>query len=159
SENYLATHHGRDQIQEMELAATEEGKILGYRTRVLVNMGAYLMIITPGTPLLGAFVYCGPYGGECYSIEFTGVFTTTTPTDAYRGAGRPEATYCIERTVDALARRVGKDPIEIRRMNFLPSFSEPTPSPGGLTLDSGHYEPAFDKAFALVCRADRRKEQ
>src|SRR5438105_4729733 len=99
SENYLATHHGRDQIQEMELAATEEGKILGYRTRVLVNMGAYLMIITPGTPLLGAFVYCGPYGGECYSIEFTGVFTTTTPTDAYRGAGRPEATYCIERTI------------------------------------------------------------
>src|SRR5207248_9127491 len=127
--------------------------------RVLVNMGAYLMIITPGTPLLGAFVYCGPYGGECYSIEFTGVFTTTTPTDAYRGAGRPEATHCTERTVDARARRVGKDPIEIRRMNFLPSFTEPTPSPGGLTLDSGDYDTAFQKALDLVGYDDIRKEQ
>src|SRR5204862_4708522 len=123
AENYLATHHGRDQIQQMELAADEEGRIRGYRGQILVNMGAYLMIITPGTPLLGAFVYCGAYGGEAYHVEFTGVFTNTVPTDAYRGAGPPEATYAIERAIEALARKVGKDPIEIRRLNFLPSFS------------------------------------
>jgi len=159
SENYLATHHGRDQIQEMELAADESGKILGYRARILVNMGAYLMIITPGTPLLGAFVYCGPYGGEAYQVEFTGVFTNTTPTDAYRGAGRPEATYAIERSIDALARRVGKDPVEIRRMNFLPPFTEPTPSIGGLSIDSGNYEATLDVALEMVGYEQLRKEQ
>src|SRR6266542_1271515 len=146
SENYLATHHGRD-------------KILGYRDRILVNMGAYLMIITPGTPLLGAFVFCGPYGGEAYHIEFTGVFTTTVPTDAYRGAGRPEAAYAMERSIDALARQVGRDPVEIRRMNFIPAFTEPTPSPGGLTLDSGNYESTLDRALELVGYEQLRKEQ
>jgi carbon-monoxide dehydrogenase large subunit len=159
SENYLATHHGRDQIQEIELAADGNGKILGYRDRILVNMGAYLMIITPGTPLLGAFVFCGPYGGEAYHIEFTGVFTTTVPTDAYRGAGRPEAAYAMERSIDALARQVGRDPVEIRRMNFIPAFTEPTPSPGGLTLDSGNYESTLDRALELVGYEQLRKEQ
>lgn len=159
TENYLATHHGRDQIQEMELATDEGGKIRGYRAKILVSMGAYLRIITPGTPLLGAFVYCGPYGGEAYSVEFTGVFTNTTPTDAYRGAGRPEATNAIERTVDALARRVGKDPVEIRRMNFLPPFSEPTPSPGGLNIDSGNYHATLDMALELADYELLRKEQ
>ncbi len=159
SENYLATHHGRDQIQQMELAADEEGRIKGYRGQILVNMGAYLMIITPGTPLLGAFVYCGAYGGEAYHVEFTGVFTNTVPTDAYRGAGRPEATYAIERAIDALARKVGKDSIEIRRLNFLPSFTEPTPSPGGLSVDSGDYEATLDKALELFGYEDLRNEQ
>jgi carbon-monoxide dehydrogenase large subunit len=159
SENYLATHHGRDQVQEMELAATEEGKILGYRAHILTNMGAYLMIITPGTPLLGAFLYCGPYGGEAYHVEFVGAFTNTVPTDAYRGAGRPEATYAIERAIDALARRVGKDPVEIRRLNFIPAFTEPTPSPGGLSLDSGDYNATLDKALELVGYEDVRKDQ
>jgi aerobic carbon-monoxide dehydrogenase large subunit len=159
SENYLATHHGRDQSQEMELAATEDGKILGYRARITTNMGGYLMIITPGTPLLGAFLYCGPYGGQAYHVEFTGVFTNTTPTDAYRGAGRPEATYAIERAIDALARRVGKDSVEIRRLNFIPAFTEPTPSPGGLTLDSGDYAAALDKAMEVLGYEDMRKEQ
>jgi aerobic carbon-monoxide dehydrogenase large subunit len=159
SENYLATHHGRDQIQQIELAADQNGKILGYRDRILVNMGAYLMIITPGTPLLGAFLFCGPYGGEAYHVEFTGVFTNTVPTDAYRGAGRPEATYAIERSIDALARQVGRDPVEIRRMNFIPAFTEPTPSPGGLTLDSGNYEATLDRALELVGYEQLRKEQ
>jgi carbon-monoxide dehydrogenase large subunit len=150
SENYLATHHGRDQIQEIELAADEEGKIRGYRIRILANMGAYLMIITPGTPLLGAFVYCGCYGGEAYSFECTGVFTNTTPTDAYRGAGRPEATYAIERIMDALARRVGKDPVAIRRLNFIPAFDQPTAMPGGLQIDSGDYDKTLDAALDMV---------
>jgi aerobic carbon-monoxide dehydrogenase large subunit len=159
SENYLATHHGRDQIQEMELAASEDGHILGYRAHIITNMGAYLMIITPGTPLLGAFLYCGPYAGQAYHVEFTGAFTNTVPTDAYRGAGRPEATYAIERAIDALARRVGKDPVEIRRLNFIPAFTEPTPSPGGLSLDSGDYEATLDKALELIGYEDVRKEQ
>ncbi len=159
SENYLATHHGRDQIQVAELAADEHGKIRGFRFNIMVNMGAYLMIITPGTPLLGAFVYCGCYGGEAYEINFTGVFTNTTPTDAYRGAGRPEATYAIERVIEALARKVGKDPLEIRRMNFTPAFTEPTPMPGGLTLDSGNYDATLDQALDLVGYEEVRKEQ
>ncbi|HXF56754.1 MAG TPA: molybdopterin cofactor-binding domain-containing protein [Actinomycetota bacterium] len=159
SENYLATHHGRDVLQEIELAADEEGRIRGYRVRLLANMGAYLLLVTPGVPLLGAFLYCGPYGGEAYHFECTGVFTNTTPTDAYRGAGRPEATYAIERAVDALARRVGKDPAEVRRLNFLPPFTEPTKSPGGLEFDAGDYGAALDKALELVGYEQLRKEQ
>jgi aerobic carbon-monoxide dehydrogenase large subunit len=159
SENFLATHHGRDQIQEMELAADEDGKIKGFRANITVNMGAYLMIITPGTPLLGAWVYCGCYGGEAYGITFTGVFTNTTPTDAYRGAGRPEATYAIERIMDALAKKVGKDPVEIRRMNFMPASNEPFPMPGGLTIDSANYDSTLDTALGMVGYDDLRAEQ
>jgi carbon-monoxide dehydrogenase large subunit len=159
SEGYLATHHGRDQIQEMEIAADEDGKIRGYRARILANMGAYLMIISPGTPVLGAFLFCGCYGGEAYQTEFIGVFTNTTPVDAYRGAGRPESAYAIEHAIDALARRVGKDPVEIRRMNFLPPFTEPTASIGGLTIDSGNYPATLDHALELVGYEQMRKEQ
>jgi aerobic carbon-monoxide dehydrogenase large subunit len=159
SEGYLATHHGRDQVQDMELAADEDGKIRGYRARILANMGAYLRIIAPGTPVLGAFLFCGCYGGEAYQIEITGVFTNTTPVDAYRGAGRPESAYAIEHVMDALARRVGKDPVEIRRMNFVPPFTEPTASIGGLTIDSGNYPATLDKALDLVGYDQLRKEQ
>jgi len=159
SENYLASHHGRDQIQEVELAADADGRIHGYRMKILANMGGYLMIITPGTPLLGAFLYCGCYGGEAYHFECTGVFTNTTPTDAYRGAGRPEATYAIERAIDALGRRVGKDAIAIRRLNFIPAFNEPTPMPGGLMLDSGDYDATLDQALELIGYDDLRAEQ
>jgi len=159
SEGYLATHHGRDQIQEMELAADEDGRIRGFRATVLANMGAYLRIIAPGTPVLGAFLYCGAYTGEAYQIELTGVFTNTTPVDAYRGAGRPEATNAIERAIDALARRVGKDPVEIRRMNFMPPFTEATQSIGGLMIDSGNYPATLDKALELADYEQLRKEQ
>ena len=78
-------------------------------------MGAYLQAVTPGIPLLGAWLYAGRYDAVAYDFHCTGVFTNTTPTDAYRGAGRPEATYAIERTMDKLAAAVGKDPVEIRR--------------------------------------------
>src|SRR4030095_413237 len=125
----------------------------------LANMGAYLRIIAPGTPVLGGFLYCGCYGGQAYHIEITGVFTNTTPVDAYRGAGRPEATNAIERAIDALARRVGKDPVEVRRLNFMPPFSEPTPSVGGLTIDSGNYTGTLDKALELFDYEQARKEQ
>ncbi len=158
SEAYLATTHGRDLIQQIELAATKEGKIKAYRVKLLVNMGAYLQLITPGVPLLGAFVYCGCYGGEAYSLECTGVFSNTTPTDAYRGAGRPEATYAIERTIDALAHEVGLDPVEVRRRNFLPA-GELVTSPGGLQFDSTNYEPSLDRALEMVHYDELRKEQ
>jgi carbon-monoxide dehydrogenase large subunit len=159
SEGYMATHHGRDQIQVMELAADEDGRIRGYRAKVLCNMGAYLRIIAPGTPVLGGFLYCGAYTGEAYQVELIGVFTNTTPVDAYRGAGRPEATNAIERAIDALARRVGKDPAEIRRMNFMPPFTEPTQSIGGLMIDSGNYPATLDMALEMIDHEQMRKEQ
>jgi carbon-monoxide dehydrogenase large subunit len=159
SENYLATHHGRDFIQEIELAADEDGKIHGYKVNLICSMGAYLLLVAPGVPLLGMNLYAGPYGGEAYHFVCTGVYTNATPTDAYRGAGRPEATYAIERAVDALARRIGKDPMELRRMNFLPAFSEPTPSIGGLTIDSGDYGASLDEALRLLGYEERRAEQ
>jgi carbon-monoxide dehydrogenase large subunit len=159
SEAYLATHHGRDQIQEVELAADEDGRIRGYRVKVLANMGAYLRIIAPGTPVLGGFLYCGCYAGEAYQCEISGVFTNTTPVDAYRGAGRPESAYAIEHAIDALAQRVGKDPVEIRRMNFVPPFTEPTPSIGGLAIDSGNYPATLDLALDAIGYDQLRKEQ
>ena len=101
----------------------------------------------------------GPYAPETYWFEFRGILTNATPTDAYRGAGRPEATYVIERLVDAFARRIGKDPAEVRRMNFHPPFSEATTSICGLNVDSGNYEPALDRALELAEYQQFRKEQ
>ena len=148
SEGYLSTIHGREQIQHIELAATSEGKILAVRTKLTVPMGAYLQLVTPGIPLLGAWLYAGCYDVQGYSFECTGVFTNTVPTDAYRGAGRPEATYAIERAVDALARKVGKDPVEIRRLNFIREF--PATIKAGLTIDSGDYDASLDVALEQV---------
>jgi carbon-monoxide dehydrogenase large subunit len=117
------------------------------------------MIIAPGTPVLGGFLFCGCYEGLAYKVEIIGVFTNTTPVDAYRGAGRPEATYAIERAIDALARRVDKDPVEIRRMNFMPPFAQATQSIGGLMIDSGDYPATLDQALELFDYEQVRKEQ
>jgi aerobic carbon-monoxide dehydrogenase large subunit len=159
SENYLGTIHGRDVLQDMELAATSEGKITGVRATLKVDMGAYMQLVTPGIPLLGAWLYGGLYEPEVYSFECTGVFSNRTPTDAYRGAGRPEATYAIERAVDALARKVGKDPVEIRKLNYIPPFDEARAITSGLMVDSGNYERALDKALDLVGYDQLRKDQ
>jgi carbon-monoxide dehydrogenase large subunit len=157
SEGYLATIHGRDVVQEIELAATSEGKIRAVRVRLLAGLGAYLQLITPGIPLLGAWVYGGAYDVAAYDFECTGVFTTATPTDAYRGAGRPEATYAIERVIDALARKVGKDPVDIRRLNFIKEF--PANLISGLTIDSGDYNAHLDAALELLGYDELRKQQ
>jgi carbon-monoxide dehydrogenase large subunit len=157
SEGYNATIHGRDQIQEIELAATSEGKIRAVRAKLTVNFGAYLQLVTAGTPLLGAWLYGGAYDVAAYDFECTGVFTNTTPTDAYRGAGRPEATYAIERAVDALARKLGKDPLEIRRLNFLREF--PSTITSGLTVDSGDYDAHLDAALEILDHDDIRRQQ
>jgi carbon-monoxide dehydrogenase large subunit len=157
SEGYVSTIHGRDQIQEIELAATADGKITAVRTKLTASMGAYLQLVTPGVPLLGAWLYGGCYGVEGYSFECTGVFTNTVPTDAYRGAGRPEATYAIERAVDALARKLGKDPVEVRRANFIRKF--PATLASGLTIDSGNFDACLDVAIEQSGYDDVRAEQ
>ncbi|MFI2347848.1 xanthine dehydrogenase family protein molybdopterin-binding subunit [Streptomyces sp. NPDC019443] len=159
SEGYQATHHGRGQLQDIELAATRDGKVLGLRVDLLADMGAYLMLITPGTPLLGAFMYPGIYKMNAYTFNCTGVFTTKTPTDAYRGAGRPEATFAIERTMDELAAELGLDPMELRRRNWIGHDEFPYTSISGLTYDSGNYEAATDRALALFGYHDLRAEQ
>ena len=157
SENYVATIHGRDFVTEYTLAATKDGTITHCRARVRAAMGAYLQLVTPGIPLLGAWIYAGPYAIPNYSVEFTGVFTNTTPTDAYRGAGRPEATYVIERTMDALAEELGMDRIELRRKNFIKEF--PATIGSGLTIDSGDYVASLDKLLEALDLDAIRAEQ
>ena len=159
SENSVATTQGRGLIQDMELAADDSGKLTAVRVKLLADMGGYLQLVTPGVPLLGAFLYHGVYDVPAYHFECTGVFTTRTPTDAYRGAGRPEATYAIERAMDALAREVGVDPPEIRRRNYIPPDRFPYESVPGLTFDSGNYEPTLDKALEVVGYEQLRAEQ
>jgi len=159
SENYVATIHGRGVTHDCTIAGTEDGKILGVKFVEIADMGAYYQLLTPGIPELGAWVYMGPYVPETYHYEFRGILTNCTPTDAYRGAGRPEATYVVERIVDAFAREVGKDPAELRRMNLHPPFNEATTSVCGLNVDSGNYEPLLDKALELSGYAEVRKEQ
>ncbi len=159
TENYVATIHGRGVLQQMELAATEEGKVTAVRARLTADFGAYYQLVTPGIPLLGAFLYGGVYDVQGYFFECTGVFTNKTPTDAYRGAGRPESTFAIERTMEALARRLGKDPAEIRRLNFIPPFDEPKEVASGLQFDSGDYERTFDQALQRADYDGLRREQ
>jgi aerobic carbon-monoxide dehydrogenase large subunit len=157
SEAYVATIHGRDVVQEVELAATAEGEITAVRVRLTAAMGAYLQLVTPGIPILGAWLYGGCYDVKGYDFECVGVYTNTTPTDAYRGAGRPEATYAIERAVDALARKLGVDPVELRRKNFIREF--PATIAAGLTIDSGDYDASLDKALSIVDYEALRTEQ
>ncbi len=159
SENYVATIHGRGTLHDCTLAGTEDGKILGMKFVELADMGAYYQLLTPGIPELGGWVYMGPYDIGSYWFEFTGVMTNATPTDAYRGAGRPEATFVVERLVDAFARRIGMDPTEVRRKNLHAPFDEATPFICGLSVDSGNYEPALDRAMELADYTQFRKEQ
>jgi carbon-monoxide dehydrogenase large subunit len=159
SEGGQATIHGRGQIQHMELAADADGKITAVRAKLLADMGAYLQLVTPGIPLLGAFLYSGVYDIPAYSFTCTGLFTNKTPTDAYRGAGRPEASYAIERAIDALAAEVGVTPEEIRRRNFIPTEAFPYASASGLEFDSGDYEPNLAAALELAAIDDLRAEQ
>ena len=151
TEGNLTVHHGRDQLQHIEIAAERDGRIRGIRVNLLADMGAYLMLVTPGVPLLGAFMYNG--------ITCTGVFTTKMPTDAYRGAGRPEATYALERAMDELAHELGLDPIELRRRNWIKHEEFPYTTIAGLTYDSGNYEAATEKALALFGYDKLRAEQ
>tara|TARA_B100000029_G_scaffold191911_1_gene189911 strand:+ start:31 stop:1806 length:1776 start_codon:yes stop_codon:yes gene_type:complete len=159
TEAATSTVQGRAQRQTIELASDAEGNLTAVRATLLADMGAYLQIITPGVPLLGAFLYHGLYDVPAYAFKCTGVFTNLTPTDAYRGAGRPEATYAIERAMDALAEAVGVGPDEIRSRNYIPTEKFPYDSPAGLVFDSGNYQPTLDRAKEMVDWDGLRAEQ
>ena len=159
SEGNLAVHHGRDQIQRIRVAADADGRLRGLAVDLLADMGAYLMLVTPGVPLLGAFMFNAIYKMDAYSFKCTGVFTTKTPTDAYRGAGRPEATYAIEHAMDDLAAELGMDPLALRRRNWIAHSEFPYTTIAGLTYDSGNYEAATARAVELFGYDDLRKEQ
>ena len=160
SENSVATIQGRGQIQHMELAADASGKLTAMRVRLTADMGGYLQLITPGIPLLGAFLYAGVYDlPKAYDFSCTGVFTNLTPTDAYRGAGRPEATYAIERAMDALAAVVGVDPLELRRRNFIRKEQFPYEACTGLVYDSGDHDAAATIAADMIDYAGVRARQ
>jgi carbon-monoxide dehydrogenase large subunit len=159
SEGYQATVHGRAMLQDLEIAATRDGKVLGLKVDLTADMGAYLQIIAPGVPLLGAFMYPAIYKFDCYRFTCTGVFTNTTPTDAYRGAGRPEATFAIERIMDELAVELGMEPMQLRRQNWIAHDEFPFTNIAGLTYDTGNYEAATTKAMELFGYDDLRAEQ
>ncbi|PKB79065.1 MAG: carbon monoxide dehydrogenase [SAR202 cluster bacterium Io17-Chloro-G9] len=160
TENFQATIHGRDHIQHVELAATREGKITGLRTTVYAGMGAYLSTASTGIPtILHGLMYSGPYDIPNIKGDIYGVFTNTTPVDAYRGAGRPEATFLLERLVELLADELGQDPVEIRRLNLIPKFDDGHDVATGLTYDSGDYQLALDTALNHVDYQELRKEQ
>src|ERR1700722_18611565 len=159
SEGNMTVHHGRDQWQRIRIAADRDGRIRGLDVDLLADMGAYLMLVTPGVPLLGAFMFPAIYKMDAYSFKCTGVFTTKVPTDAYRGAGRPEATYAIEHIMDDLAAELGMDPLELRKRNWITHEEFPFTTIATLTYDSGNYEAATAKAVELFGYDDLRKEQ
>ncbi|MBW3604784.1 MAG: xanthine dehydrogenase family protein molybdopterin-binding subunit [Actinobacteria bacterium] len=159
SEGYQTTIHGRDQIQDVEAAFDEDGRLRGLRVKLLADMGAYLQLVTPGIPILGALMYPAIYKMDAYDFSCTGVFTNKTPTDAYRGAGRPEATYAIERTMDEAAVELGMDPMDLRRRNWITHEEFPFTTIAGMTYDSGNYEAATDKAMELFDYDGMRAEQ
>jgi len=150
-EGYLATIHGRDLVEDVEVAAKRDGTVLGVRIRTVANMGAYLQAFAPGIPtILHAFIIPGAYRIPAFDCEVRGAYTNTTPVDAYRGAGRPEATFAIERAMDRLADEISMDPAELRRKNFVPPDAFPFTTISGITYDSGDYGPALDRALAMA---------
>ena len=146
SESLMAGHHGRDQVQTLTLAADKDGNVTGFKVHLDADLGAYVALLGGGTPLLGAFMYNGIYKFPAYRFECQTVLTNSTWTDAYRGAGRPEATFAIERMMDELAAEVGVDPLEIRERNWITHEEFPFTTVVGLEYDSGNYEAATAQA-------------
>jgi len=159
SESLMVAHHGRDQWQRLTLAATKDGTVTGLKVDLLADMGAYLGLVTSGVPILGAFMFNAIYKFPAYRFTCTNVFTNKTWTDAYRGAGRPEATFGIERMMDELAVELGVDPLEIRERNWIRHDEFPFTTVAGMTYDSGNYEAATARARELFGYDDLRAEQ
>jgi carbon-monoxide dehydrogenase large subunit len=160
SEDFRSTNHGRDHVQDVELCATADGVISGIKATLFANLGAYLSGMAAGVPTANcAFMLTGCYRIPNIHVDTLGVLTNTSRVDTYRGAGRPEATYLIERMVDQLARELGIDPAEIRRRNFIPKDAFPYQSPGLFVFDSGDYERNLDTALDLVGYEKLRQEQ
>ena len=161
AEAHSATSHGRDHVTDIRVAAKRNGEITGLHVKTYANMGGYLSTIAPGIPttLYGRMV-AGVYKIPNIYCEVTGVYTNTGMVDAYRGAGRPEATFLIERAVDLVARELDMDPTEVRKANFIPSDAFPYDTGlGMLPYDSGNYEPALQKALDNIGYSDLRAQQ
>ncbi|MDR5737056.1 xanthine dehydrogenase family protein molybdopterin-binding subunit [Caballeronia sp. LZ016] len=160
SEAFLSDAHGRDHVTKAELALDKDGKFLGMRVHTTANMGAYLSTFASSVPtILYATLLAGQYATPAIYAEVKAVFTNTVPVDAYRGAGRPEATYVVERLVETAARELNMDPVELRRRNFIREF--PYATPVGLTYDTGDYDAILDRALQLadVAGFDKRREE
>ncbi|MEJ7703063.1 MAG: molybdopterin cofactor-binding domain-containing protein [Geodermatophilaceae bacterium] len=159
SESLMTAHHGRDQIQYLDIAAKRDGTVTGLKVRLLADMGAYLRLLTPVVPVIGAFMFPAIYKFPAYRFQCDGVFTNKAPTDAYRGAGRPEATFGIERIMDELAAELDMDPMELRRKNWITHEEFPFTTVVGMVYDSGNYEAATDKALQMMGWDELRAEQ
>lgn len=159
SESLMAAHHGRAQVQKLKLSATKDGIVTGLDVHLLADMGAYLGLVTSGIPILGAFMYNSIYKFPAYRFECTNLFTNKAWTDAYRGAGRPEATFAIERLMDELAVELDMDPLEVREKNWIKHEEFPFTTVAGLEYDSGNYEAATAKALELFGYDALRAEQ
>jgi carbon-monoxide dehydrogenase large subunit len=149
-ENFLCTIHGRGHVDYFELAAKRDGTILGLKLKLIQDLGAYHQLLTPAIPTLSVLMMPGLYKFANIRADITGVFTNCVPTDAYRGAGRPEATHGIERMVDILAAELKMDPAEIRFKNFVQPDEFPYATATGLSYDSGNYAAPLEKALAIV---------
>ncbi len=159
-ENFLVTTHGRDHVEEVELAGTRDGHIQAVRVKVYANMGAYLSTAAPGVPtILFGLIINGAYKIAHASSEVFGVLTHTTPVDAYRGAGRPEATFLIERMVDLYALAIQMDPLDVRKKNLIRPDEFPFTNPFGLEYDSGNYQATLDKALQIFNYEEFRRDQ
>ncbi|MCU0900822.1 MAG: xanthine dehydrogenase family protein molybdopterin-binding subunit [Cypionkella sp.] len=150
TESFLSDAHGRDHVTKIELGCTKEGDILAIRTETLANVGAYLSNFSTATPtFLHGTLMAGPYKVPHVYVNVKTIFTNTAPVDAYRGAGRPEATYSIERVIDKMCRELNLDPFEVRRRNLLTPDQFPYTTPVGLVYDTGNYQATLDKAIEL----------
>jgi carbon-monoxide dehydrogenase large subunit len=159
-EAYLTDAQGRDHVTDAEIALAKDGKILGLRVKTTANLGAYLSTFAPAIPtFLYGTLLNGVYTIGAISVEVTGVFTNTTAVDAYRGAGRPEACYVLERIVDAAASALKMDPAELRKKNFIPKFSGAFQTLVAVVYDSGDYAGAFDKLLSVFDYKKFRAEQ
>lgn len=159
SESLVAAHHGRDQWQKLTLAAEKDGTVTGFKVDLLADLGSYVSLVGGGVPVLGAFMFNAIYKFPAYQFNCQTVLTNKTWTDAYRGAGRPEATYGIERMMDELAVEVGVDPLEIREKNWIKHEEFPFTTVAGLEYDSGNYEAATARAKELFGYDELRAEQ
>ncbi len=159
SETMVAGHHGRDQWQRLTLAATKDGTVTGLKVDLMCDLGAYAALVGGGVPVLGAWMFNAIYKFDAYQFNTTNYYTNKTWVDAYRGAGRPEATYAIERLMDELAAEVGVDPLEIREKNWIKHEEFPFTTVAGMTYDSGNYEAATARAKEMFGYDDLRAEQ
>ena len=158
-ENLQGTIHGRDQVNELEVYFRPDGKVMGLKCLIIADLGAYHQLLTPAIPTLTALMILGSYNIPNVSVETKGVFTNKMATDAYRGAGRPEATYIIERAMDLVSYELNMDPADLREKNFPSPKDFPLALPTGVTYDTANYQKTLSKVLKLAGYQKLRKEQ